>query len=64
MGVIVGSCAWEYAERRDMRRAELAEKRHQETMKEAWTARRKAAAEQQSFYKQQEGELYGPGIAE
>ena len=47
MGVIVGACVWEYAERRDMRRTKLAERRHQETMKEARTARRKAAAELQ-----------------
>ena len=47
-----------------MRRTELAEDRHQETMTEARTARRKAAAEQQLFYEQQEGELYGPRIAE
>ena len=64
MDVIVGSCAWEHAKRRDMRRTELAEKRHQETMKEARTARRKAAAEQQLFYEKEQGELYGPGIAE
>ena len=64
MGVIVGSFAWEYAERRNMRRTELAEKRHQETMKEARTARRKDAAEQKSFYEKEEGELYGPGVEE
>ncbi|XP_025158307.1 uncharacterized protein LOC112589401 [Harpegnathos saltator] len=64
MGVIIGPSAKDYAEKRDMRRMMVAEKRHREASKEARTARRTAAAAQQQFFEQEEGELYGPGIAE
>ncbi|XP_025163676.1 uncharacterized protein LOC112590659 [Harpegnathos saltator] len=53
MGVIIGPSAKDYAE-----------KRHREASKEVRTARRTAAAAQQQFFEQEEGELYGPGIAE
>ncbi|XP_025159347.1 uncharacterized protein LOC112589598 [Harpegnathos saltator] len=61
MGVIIGPSAKDYAEKRDMK---VAEKRHREASKEARTALRTAAATQQQFFEQEEGELYGPGIAE
>ncbi|XP_025155771.1 uncharacterized protein LOC112588833 [Harpegnathos saltator] len=64
MGVIIGPSAKDYAEKRDMRRMMVAEKQHREASKGARTARRTAAAAQQQFFEQEEGELYGPGIAE
>ncbi|XP_025163846.1 uncharacterized protein LOC112590698 [Harpegnathos saltator] len=61
MGVIIRPSAKDYAEKRDMRRMKVAEKRHREASKEA---RRTAAAAQQQFFEQEEGELYRPGITE
>lgn len=50
MDITVGRYALEYANSRDMARIQLAEKRHEETSKEARTARRKAAADEQHFF--------------
>ena len=53
-----------YAADRDDARVRAAEKRTEEASKEGRTARRKAAAAQQALFEEEEGKLYGPGIAD
>ncbi|XP_029055085.1 uncharacterized protein LOC114882360 [Osmia bicornis bicornis] len=64
MGVIIGPIAKEYADERDENRIYQAELRYQAASKESRTARRIATAAQQLLYKEEEGPLYGPGIAD
>lgn len=66
MGIIVGPTAKNYADKRDKRADKImqAEKRHEKASKEARTARREAQATLQELYKEEEGILYGPGIAD
>lgn len=47
-----------------MARIQLGERRHEDASKEALTLRRKATNNEQHFFEQEKGELYGPGIAE
>ena len=49
---------------RDDRRINQAELRHKASSKEGRTARRKALASQQALFEEEEGPLYGPGIAD
>ena len=63
MDVIIGPIAKEYAMKRDDRRINQAELRHKASSKEGRTARRKALASQQALLEEEEGPLYGPGIA-
>ena len=64
MGVIIGPAASGYAADRDDVSLRAAEKRTKEASKEGRTARRKAAAAQQALFEKEEGELYGPEIAD
>ncbi|TGZ49549.1 Uncharacterized protein DBV15_12978, partial [Temnothorax longispinosus] len=64
MGIIIGSAARDYAADRDETRLRLAEYRHQAASKEGRLARRKASATQQVLFEEEEGELYGPGLAD
>jgi len=64
MGVIIGPAARDYAADRDETRLRIAEHRHQAASKEGRLARRKASATQQVLFEEEEGELYGPGIAD
>lgn len=59
MGVIILPSAKAYADKRDMKRIQQAEKRHQDASKEARTARRTVTAAQQELFEQKESELYG-----
>ena len=54
----------EYATERDVRRINHAELGHKASSKEGRTARRKALASQQALFEEEEGPLYGPGIAD
>lgn len=64
MGVKIGHAASSYAEQRDATRLRIAEYRHEAASREARTARRRASASQQELLQQEEGVLYGPGIAD
>ena len=64
MEVTIGPIAKEYAEERDDNRIHQAELRHQVASKEDRTARRRASAVHQAFFEEEEGPLYGLGIAE
>ena len=64
MDVIIGPIGEEYAMERDDRRIDQAELRHKASSKEGRTARRKALASQQALFEEEEGPLYGPGIAD
>lgn len=64
MGVKIGQIASIYAKQRDETRLRIAEYRHHAATREARTARRRASANQQQLFEQEEGELYGPGIAD
>ena len=65
MGVIIGPAATDYAAERDRTRICIAEHRHQPASKEDRSARRKASTAQQALFElEEEGESYGPGIAD
>lgn len=64
MEIVVGPIAKKYADKRDSERIMQAEKRHEKASKEARTARREAQAALQELYEEEEGVLYGPGIAD
>lgn len=64
MEVIIGPVAKEYADNRDKNRIQQAELRHQAASKESRAARRRASATQQALFEEEEGPLYGPGIAD
>ena len=64
MDVIISPIAKEYAMERDDRRIKQVELRHKASSKEGQTARRKALASQQALFKEEEGPLYGPDIAD
>jgi len=64
MDVIIGPIAKEYAIERDDSRINQAELRHEASSKEGRTARRQALASQQALFEEEEGPLYGPGIAD
>jgi len=64
MDVIIGPIAKEYAIERDDSRINQAELRHEVSSKEGRTARRQALVSQQALFEEEEGPLYGPGIAD
>ena len=64
MDVIIGPIAKEYGMERDDRRINHAKLRHKASSKEGRTARRKALASQQVLFEEEEGPLYGIGIAD
>ena len=64
MGIVIGREAKSFADTRDAQRMLITEKRHRQAMKEARTARRKAQSTLQEFYEEEEGALYGSGIAD
>lgn len=64
MGMTVGPYAYAYATNRDKQRIYQANRRSTDATKEARSARRKAASAQQALFEEEEGELYGPGIAD
>lgn len=53
-----------YATQVDERRVERQERRSSLTTKEARKARKEELAEQNEYYEEAEGLLYGPGIAD
>ncbi|KAK2579161.1 hypothetical protein KPH14_002688 [Odynerus spinipes] len=64
MGVTIGRAARDYAADRDETRLRVAEHRHQAASKESRLARRRASTAQHVLSEEEEGELYGPGIAD
>jgi len=64
MGVIIGNAAKDYAADRDETRLRVAEHRRQAASKEGRLAQRRASTAQQVLFEEEEGELYGPGIAD
>lgn len=64
MGVIIGPSASDYAAGRDESRLRIAEYRHEAATKEGRIVRRQASASEQTLLEHEEGELYGPGIAD
>ena len=64
MDAIIGPIAKEYAMERDDCRMNQAELLHKASSKEGRTARRKALPSQQALFEEEEGLLYGPGIAD
>lgn len=64
MGVIIGPAARDFAASKDETRLRIAEHRQQAATKEGRSSRRSASAAQQAHYEEDEGELYGPGIAD
>nr|XP_022908980.1 uncharacterized protein LOC111420257 [Onthophagus taurus] len=64
MGVIIGPAARDFAASKDETRLRVAEHRQQAATKEGRSFRRSASTAQQAHYEEDEGELYGPGIAD
>ena len=64
MDVIVGPIAKEYAMESDDRRINQTDLCHKASSRERQTARRKALFSQQALLEEEEGPLYGPGIAD
>lgn len=64
MGITIGPVTRSFAEKRDNYRIKIAEKRHTEASKEARIVRRNLNIAENEFYEEEEGVLYGPGIAD
>ncbi|CAH2089025.1 unnamed protein product [Euphydryas editha] len=66
MGVIVGPCARarDFAALKDDTRIRIADHRQRASSKEGRSSRRKASSAKQALFEEEEGELYGPGIAD
>lgn len=63
-GVKIGNAAYDLAVRRDDARLERSDHRASMASKEARIAARKEKASKNELYKEEEGCLYGPGIAD
>lgn len=61
MGIKLGLVCSAYAQQRNAERISRAEERHTFASKEARTAQRMEASDQQSMYEEVEGLLYNPG---
>lgn len=64
MGVTIGPQAKAYADNRDNERIVRSERRSSAASKEARTAAREQKFADQTIYEEEEGTLYGPGIAD
>ncbi|XP_077287143.1 uncharacterized protein LOC143911918 [Arctopsyche grandis] len=64
MGIIIGPAANDYAVDKDDTRLRMSDHRQQAASKEGRLARRKALADKQLSFEEEEGALYGPGIAD
>lgn len=64
MGVKVGPAARDYTALKDETRLRIADHRQRACSKEGRSSRRRASSAQQALFEEEEGELYGPGIAD
>ncbi|XP_074111004.1 uncharacterized protein LOC141535110 [Cotesia typhae] len=64
MGVIVGPAARDFAALKDHTRIRIADYRQRASSKEGRSSRRKASSAEQALFEEEEGVLYGPGIAD
>lgn len=64
MGIVIGQQCKVFADSQNKKRLQRAELRTLESTKEARTARKMTKIAKQKFFEEEEGILYGPGIAD